>query len=80
MIVVASRTSYLRSMKSSIARSSSCSPIWPCADDHARFGHEPLDQSADREDRLDPVVDEVDLAAARQLGSDGALDDVLHRT
>ena len=42
------------------------------ADDDARLGHQPLNQIADREDRLDAVVDEVDLAAARELGAHGA--------
>ena len=44
----------------------------PVADDDPRLGHQPLHQVADREDRLDPVVDEVDLAAARQLAPDRA--------
>ena len=39
-----------------------------------RFGDEPLQQVADREDRFDAVVDEVDLAAARELVADRALD------
>ena len=61
-------------MKSSIARSSSSSPIWPCADDHARLGHQPLHQVADRENRLDAVVNEIDLAAALELVPDRARD------
>ena len=47
----------------------------PVADDDARFGHEPLQQVAQRVDRLDAVVDEEDLTAARHLGADRALDD-----
>ena len=39
-------------------------------DHDARFGHEALHEVADREDRLDAVVDEIDLAAARELGAD----------
>ena len=49
----------------------------PVADDDARFGHQPLHQIADREDRLDAVVDEVDLAAARELAADRARDHLL---
>ena len=49
----------------------------PVADDDPRFRHEPLDQVADREDRLDAVVDEVHLPAARQLVADRAADDLL---
>ena len=37
------------------------------ADDDARLGDEPLDLGGDGEDRLDAVVDEVDLAAALEL-------------
>ena len=44
------------------------------ADDDARFGHQPLQQVAHRVDRLDAVVDEEDLAAARDLGADRAHD------
>ena len=42
------------------------------ADDDARFGHEPLDEIADREDRLDAVVDEIDLPAALELAAGSA--------
>ena len=47
------------------------------ADDDPRLGHEPREQVADRVDRLDAVVDEVDLAAARQLVADDARDERL---
>ena len=50
------------------------------ADDDPRLRHQPLDQVADREDRLDPVVDEVHLPAARQLVADRAADHLLDRT
>ena len=50
------------------------------ADDDARVGHEPLQQIADRIDRLDAVVDEVDLAAAFELGADRARDHLRDRT
>ena len=52
----------------------------PVGDGHARLGHEPRDQVAERVDRLDAVVDEVDLAAALHLGADRARDDRLSRT
>ena len=42
----------------------------PVADDDPRLGHQPLDQAADRENRLDAVVDEVDLAAALELAAE----------
>ena len=44
----------------------------PVADDDARFRHQALNQCADREDRLDAVVDEVHLAAAAELAPDRA--------
>ena len=49
----------------------------PVADDDARLGDEPLNQVADRKDRLDAVVDEIHLAAARQFAADRAADDLL---
>ena len=79
-MVVASRTSNLRATKSSIARSSCVLVHLAVADDHARLGHEPLQQVADREDRLDAVVDEVDLPAARELVANGAPDHLPDRT
>ena len=50
------------------------------ADDDAGLGNEPLQQVADREDRFDAVVDEIHLAAARQLVADRAADDLPDRT
>ena len=44
------------------------------ADDDARVGHEPLQQVAHRVDRLDAVVDEEHLAAARHLVANRAHD------
>ena len=67
----------MRATKSSIARSSVVFAHLSVADDNARFGHETLDQVADREDRFDAVVDEVDLAAARQLVADRPPDHLL---
>jgi hypothetical protein len=74
-MVVDRRMSNRRSTNPSIARSSSSSPIWPCADGHRRLGDQALQQRAQRKDGFDPVVDEVHLAAARQLVADGAFDD-----
>ena len=48
----------------------------PVADDHARLGNQPLNQVADRENRFDAVVDEIDLPAARQLALNRAPDDL----
>ena len=76
-IVVASRTSNLRATKSSIARSSAVLVHLAVADDDARFGDQPLHQVADRENRLDAVVDEVHLAAALELVADRAADHLL---
>src|SRR5581483_4185897 len=47
------------------------------ADDDACFGNETLNQAADREDRLDAVVDEEHLPAARDLVADRAPDHFL---
>ena len=44
--------------------------------DHAGFRDEALDEVADRENRLDPVVNEVHLPAALELVPDGVGDDV----
>ena len=44
----------------------------PVADGDPRLRHELRDEVRHREDRLDAVVDEVDLAAALQLGPDRA--------
>ena len=79
-IVVDSSTSDLCAMKSSIAFSSDVLAHLSVADDDARLGHEPLHQVAHREDRLDAVVDEEDLAAARHLVADRARDDLRDRT
>ena len=49
----------------------------PVADDHTRFGHEALNQAADRKNRFDAVVNEIDLAAALQLVPDRAADHLL---
>ena len=49
----------------------------PVPDDDPRFGHQPLHQVADRENRLDAVVHEVHLAAALQLVADRAPDHLL---
>ena len=43
-------------------------------DDDPRFRHQPLQKIANREDRLDAVVDEVHLAAASELVPDRPLD------
>ena len=43
------------------------------ADRDARLGHELLERARDAVDRLDPVVDVVDLAAAVELVDDRAL-------
>ena len=50
------------------------------ADDDPRLGHQPLQQAGHRVDRLDAVVDEVDLAAALQLVPHRAADHRLSRT
>ena len=44
------------------------------ADDDARFRHQPLQEVAERVDRLDAVVHEEDLPAARHLVADRARD------
>ena len=45
------------------------------ADDDLRVGHQALQQVTDREDRFHPVVDEIDLSAARHFVSHRARDD-----
>ena len=62
-------------MKSTIARSSASSLICPWPTTTRASGTSRVTQVADRVDRLDAVVDEVDLPAARQLAADGARDD-----
>ena len=47
------------------------------ADDDARLRHELADLGGELVDRLDAVVDEVDLAAALQLHFDGGADQLL---
>ena len=76
-IVVASSTSNLRADEVEHRALERVLAHLPVADDDARFGHEPLQQVADREDRLDAVVNEVDLAAALELAADRAADDLL---
>ena len=46
------------------------------ADDDARLRHQPLNQRADRENRFDAVVDDVDLPAALDLVPDRPGDDL----
>ena len=67
MIVVASSTSNLLRDEVEHRLLELVLPHLAVADDDPRLGHQPLHQTADREDRLDAVVDEVDLAAALQL-------------
>ena len=71
-IVVASRTSNLLRDEIEHRALERLLVHLPVPDDDARFRHEPLHQAADREDRLDAVVHEVHLAAARQLVADRA--------
>ena len=73
-MVVATSTSCLCAMKSSIVFSSSSSPIWPWPTATFASGNEARHQVADRVDRLDPVVDDIYLATALQLVRDGAAD------
>src|SRR5207247_738142 len=47
------------------------------ADDDARLGHQSLYEVPDREDRFDAIVDEIHLAAARELVAYGAPDHLL---
>ena len=70
MIVVHTSTSYSPRAKASITCSSSPSAIWPWADDDARLGQQLAQLLGLRLDRLDPVVDEEDLAAAVELAQD----------
>ena len=44
------------------------------ADGHTRLRHETLDQGRDCVDRFDAIVNEKDLAAARQFKFDGRFD------
>ena len=76
-IVVASRTSNLRADEVEHRPLERVLVHLPVADDDPRFRHEPLQQVADREDRLDAVVDEVDLAAAFELAADRPADHLL---
>ena len=66
-MVVASEHVELRATKSSIARSSCSSPICPWPTTTRASGTSRWTRFADRVDRLDAVVDEVDLPAAREL-------------
>ena len=80
MIVVASSTSYLCATKSSIARSSSSSAICPWPTTMRASGTSRVIRLPMRVDRLDAVVDEVDLPAALQLRADRPRDDRPDRT
>ena len=64
-------------MKSSIARSSSSSPIWPWPTTTRASGTSRCTRLPIEIDRLDAVVDEIDLAAALELGANGPADDLL---
>ena len=79
-MVVASRTSNLCADEVEHGPLERVLAHLPVPDDDPRLRHEPLQQVADREDRLDAVVDEVHLAAALQLGADRPRDDLLRRT
>ena len=49
----------------------------PVPDHHPRLRHQFIDQRRQRDNRLDTVVHEEDLALAPQLGLNGALDQAL---
>ena len=79
-IVVARRRSAARVTNARIARSSSPSDIWPWALTTFTSGTSARELLAPDAERLDPVVDDVDLPAAVDLGADRLADHgVVHR-
>ena len=75
MIVVQTRTSASPPAKASITFSRAPSVIWPWPDDDPRAGQQPPQLVGLGLDRLDPVVDEEDLAAAVELAQDRVADE-----
>ena len=75
MIVVATSTSISPSMKLRHDRLELGFVHLAVADRDARLGHELLERARDAVDRLDAVVEVVDLAAAVEFGRDRALHD-----
>ncbi len=79
MIVVETKTSISPSMKRCMTGLQLVLAHLSVSDPDARFGDELFERFRDGIDRLDPVVDEIDLSAAIQLGHDGALHDRVTR-
>ena len=80
MIVVATRMSSFAFDEALHDRFDSDSLIWPCPTSMRAFGTSLLERVANGEDRFDPVVEVVDLAAAVEFGGDRVLHDrVAHR-
>ena len=75
-MVVATRTSASSRMNLSMTRFEFFFAHLAVADDDAGLGDELLDESGERVDGLDAIVDEVDLAVAGELVFDGGADEL----